>query len=232
MPTLEENVNRVKAAKTAIGNAITAKGGTVGANDGLEDFAADVATIPSGGVEFSNSPTSFTLLKNITNLDVIVPNGVTEIAQSAFSGCTGLKSIMIPDTVRRIRDNAFISCINLTNYYGNNYIIEIGEYAFYNCTGLKYAYVRGDIGVSAFQNCTALEDVDIINGYIHSNAFNGCTAMKSIKFHKDSPAHCESSSAWTNIPTTCKIYVPAGSLTAYTSAANYPDPNTYTYEEY
>ena len=49
MPTLEENVNRVKAAKTAIGNAITAKGGTVGANDGLEDFAADIATIPSGG---------------------------------------------------------------------------------------------------------------------------------------------------------------------------------------
>lgn len=50
MPTLEENVNRVKAAKTAIGNAITAKGGTVGANDGLEDFASDIATIPSGGV--------------------------------------------------------------------------------------------------------------------------------------------------------------------------------------
>lgn len=49
MPTLEENVNRVKAAKTAIGNAITAKGGTVGANDGLEDFASDIASIPSGG---------------------------------------------------------------------------------------------------------------------------------------------------------------------------------------
>jgi hypothetical protein len=49
MPTLEENVNRVKAAKAAIGNAITDKGGTVGANDGLEEFAADIATIPSGG---------------------------------------------------------------------------------------------------------------------------------------------------------------------------------------
>lgn len=48
MPTLEENINRVKVAKTAIGNAITAKGGTVGANDGLEDFASDIATIPSG----------------------------------------------------------------------------------------------------------------------------------------------------------------------------------------
>lgn len=66
MPTLEENVNRVKAAKTAIGNAITAKGGTVGANDGLEDFASDIASIPSGGganfvtreVDFINNTTS------------------------------------------------------------------------------------------------------------------------------------------------------------------------------
>ena len=47
--TLEENVNRVKAAKTAIANAITAKGGTVASGDGLEDFASDIATIPSGG---------------------------------------------------------------------------------------------------------------------------------------------------------------------------------------
>ena len=47
--TLKQVVDRVKAAKTAIGNAITAKGGTVGANDGLEDFAADIASIPSAG---------------------------------------------------------------------------------------------------------------------------------------------------------------------------------------
>ena len=47
--TLKQVVDRVKAAKTEIANAITAKGGTVGANDGLEDFASDIATIPSGG---------------------------------------------------------------------------------------------------------------------------------------------------------------------------------------
>ena len=47
--TLKQVVDRVKAAKTAIGSAITTKGGTVGANDGLEDFASDIASIPSGG---------------------------------------------------------------------------------------------------------------------------------------------------------------------------------------
>ena len=47
--TIDENVQRLKAATAAIGNAITAKGGTVNQGDGLEDFAADIATIPSGG---------------------------------------------------------------------------------------------------------------------------------------------------------------------------------------
>lgn len=47
--TIAENLTRLVTAKTAIGSAITAKGGTVGANDGLEEFATDIGTIPSGG---------------------------------------------------------------------------------------------------------------------------------------------------------------------------------------
>ena len=43
--TIAENLTRLQNAKTAIGNAITAKGGTVAAGDGLEDFASDIATI-------------------------------------------------------------------------------------------------------------------------------------------------------------------------------------------
>lgn len=48
MGTLKQAVDRVAAAKTAIGTAITAKGGTVAAGDGLEEFAAEIAKIPSG----------------------------------------------------------------------------------------------------------------------------------------------------------------------------------------
>ena len=47
--TLKQVVDRVKATIPAIANAITTKGGTVAAGDGLEEFAADIATIPSGG---------------------------------------------------------------------------------------------------------------------------------------------------------------------------------------
>lgn len=43
--TIAENLTRLQNAKTAIGAAITAKGGTVAAGDGLEEFAADIGTI-------------------------------------------------------------------------------------------------------------------------------------------------------------------------------------------
>ena len=51
--TIAENLTRLQNAKTAIGNAITAKGGTVSQGDGLEEFAADIATIvtTTGGHE-------------------------------------------------------------------------------------------------------------------------------------------------------------------------------------
>lgn len=47
--TIAENLQRLIDAKEDIADAITVKGGTVGANDGLEDFASDIASIPSGG---------------------------------------------------------------------------------------------------------------------------------------------------------------------------------------
>ncbi|MEE0874241.1 MAG: hypothetical protein UIH27_12380 [Ruminococcus sp.] len=56
MPTLDENLIRLQNAKTAIANAITAKGGTVGANDGLEEFPQAILSLAgqSGTIVPSN----------------------------------------------------------------------------------------------------------------------------------------------------------------------------------
>ena len=43
--TIADNLHRLKATVPAIRNSITAKGGTVGATDGLEEFAADIMSI-------------------------------------------------------------------------------------------------------------------------------------------------------------------------------------------
>lgn len=47
--TIAQNLQRLIDAKDAIAGAITTMGGTVAVGDGLEDFASDIATIPSGG---------------------------------------------------------------------------------------------------------------------------------------------------------------------------------------
>ena len=47
--TIAQNLARLVASKTAIAQAITEKGGTVGVNDGFEDFSTAIGTIPSGG---------------------------------------------------------------------------------------------------------------------------------------------------------------------------------------
>ena len=54
-----------------------------------------------------------------TNIISVDFNNVTKICQNAFSGCTGLTSVIIPETVKTIEDGAFSGCDNLGVIYGN-----------------------------------------------------------------------------------------------------------------
>lgn len=51
--SIADKITRLQTAKSGIASAITAKGGTVGASDGFEEFASDIASIPSGGSSFN-----------------------------------------------------------------------------------------------------------------------------------------------------------------------------------
>ncbi|MFT8349388.1 leucine-rich repeat domain-containing protein [Clostridium saccharoperbutylacetonicum] len=66
----------------------------------------DNITITSIGTNAINSP-------NITK--VTIPNTVTTIGVSAFSGCINLTDIKIPSSVTTISDHAFSDCRSLTN---------------------------------------------------------------------------------------------------------------------
>ncbi len=47
----------------------------------------------------------------------VIPEGVTEIGETAFLGCTGLTSVTIPDSVTGIGLSAFSSCTGLTDVF-------------------------------------------------------------------------------------------------------------------
>ena len=91
--------------------------------------------------------------------DVVIPEGVTNIGASAFSGCSSLASVVIPEGVTSIGDEAFYYCQSLTS-------VVIPE-------GVTY------IGDSAFEGCSSLTSVVIPKGVtsINDRAFFGCRGL-------------------------------------------------------
>ncbi len=77
---------------------------------------------------------------------------------------TNLKTVVIPDSVTKIGDSTFSGWSNLKTVTIGKGVQSIGELAFYNCAGLtKLTIGKGvqSIGSSAFYNCTALQGVYI-----------------------------------------------------------------------
>lgn len=69
-------------------------------------------------------------------MNSFIPNSVTAIGNSAFTGCHGLTSFTLPDFVTTIGEKAFWDCNGLTSLIFPNSVTTIGERAFYYCNGL------------------------------------------------------------------------------------------------
>lgn len=111
----------------------------------------------------------------------------------------------------------------------------LDSYAFHNCFGLVNVDITGasSIADSVFRNVNGLGSITIPATVtsIGSMAFRDCTGLRRIHFKSATPPTLGASDVFQNLHTACKIYVPTGSLAAYTSATNYPSASTYTYEE-
>lgn len=117
--------------------------------------------------------------------NVLIPDGVKGIAESAFSGCTGLTSVKIPESVKTIGNNAFENCVGLSKIVIPDSIKNLGSFAFRGCNGLQSVSIGKNVRVIeryAFFGCTALKSLTMRNGIecIGNYAFQGCVSLKNI----------------------------------------------------
>ena len=123
---------------------------------------------------------------------VTIPNSLTTIGDYAFDGCTGLTRMTIPNSVTTIGRNAFYGCTGLTSVPIPNRVATIGIYSFYNCKSLTRVTVPNsvtNIGYFAFYGCAGLTNVTIPNSVttIGDYAFDGCTGLTSVNFEGNAP---------------------------------------------
>lgn len=165
---------------------------------------------------------------------VSIHSGVTFIGDCAFSYCCALTSVTIPNSVTSLGRGAFYGCSTLAEVNLSNSLTAIANYTFYECSALASIAIPSgvtSIGEQAFSR-SALRSITIPSGVtsIGASAFFLCNGLTEVHFTRATPPTC-GSWAWGDLPTSCKIYVPAGSLAAYTGASNYPSSSTYTYIE-
>lgn len=167
---------------------------------------------------------------------VTIPENVTTISTNAFSNCTALVNVIISEGVRYIESSAFIGCSSISNVVLPNSTQNIGSSSFSGCSSVSSVIIHGNslvIGNSAFVNCRSIANITIPDSTnsVGVNAFQNCYGLGYIKFESTTPPTIYSTN-WSSLQTDCKILVPQGTLETYKVAQNYPDPNTYTYEEY
>ena len=148
--------------------------------------------------------------------DLVIPNSVTSIGESAFRGCSGLTSVTIPSSVTSIGWFAFSDCSGLTSVTIGNSVASIGDYAFSGCSGLnkaEFASIENLCGIR-FETETAnplyyahhlyingeeLKDLVIPNSVtsIGSYAFYNCSGLTFVTINSNAIASKSHSSSST-----------------------------------
>lgn len=136
--------------------------------------------LPSGLLYIGPYAFSETGLREIT-----IPEQTILIDYSAFNNCQELTTVVLPDNLQYIPEKAFYQCAKLTDVDLPSQL-KIIEYSAFAQTGLQRMdfsqYPLIHIGVSAFEDCSQLEDVilpeDLIK--IDDYAFKNCINLSEI----------------------------------------------------
>ena len=125
------------------------------------------------------------------DIQLTIPEDITEINRYAFYRCSGLTSITIPAGVTSIGSSAFAYCSGLTSIAIPDSVISIGDQAFYYCRSLQFneygnALYLGDENnpflvlynakSTTIRKCVVHDKTR----FIYDHAFSSCSSLASI----------------------------------------------------
>ena len=135
-------------------------------------------TIPDSVTEINSSAFSgCTLIEN-----VIIPDSTTFVGRWAFEACTSLISITIGNGVTYLGDEAFDGCSSLESVTIGSGIEEVGYYPFADCGLIKTVKIDSNAAFSLFRGFDSLENVVIGENVtaIGDGDLFGCKSLKRI----------------------------------------------------
>lgn len=192
---------------------------------------------------------------------ITVPSDTTILGYSVFSRCSSLRFLVssgLKIAEWSWMSYNLMYCYSIKTIVTSEHDRTVFGYQsmYYNATAFSKVNARRatDLPTYSLNSCRCLSFLDLssvesdvigLNGLdmlekiifgkniksLKSTNLENCYICKEIHFKAATPFPVESANSFRNLPTSCKIYVPTGSLSAYTSATNYPNPNTYTYLE-
>ena len=146
-------------------------------------------TVSNNGVTYkvssltTNNGKLFQNQKDLKSINIEAK--VTTLANSMFSGCSGLTEVTLPDTLEIVPIGAFQGCTNLTSITLPQNVKEVGASAFEK-SGLETIVIPSGvtkIQKSTFANCSNLQTISGLENVnsIGEKAFYQCTSLSTIE---------------------------------------------------
>ncbi len=155
------------------------------------------------------------------NSHIEVPEGVTEIAESAFASRKEIKSISFPNTLTKIGKKAFVNCSKLEQVQLPKSLKSIESEAF-SGSGLKEVSLPSElesVGSMAFALCSDMKTLSFGNKVMwHRDAFSFSQNLDKIYAHVEEPPMEKWSFLNSFFGT---LYVPKASLEKYEEKYQY-----------
>lgn len=124
--------------------------------------------------------------------NLIIPEGIVTIEESAFSICDSITSVAFPTTLTTIGNSAFGDCKNISGVLTfPSSLVKIGASAFRGCTGItglaNFPASLQYIGMFAFKECTALSGSITLPSTLKKtgNAVFSSTKISSVQIDMD-----------------------------------------------